>query len=120
MTNSLGIVIGFSAVVIVVTLVARSRRRFRSRRTPPGVLAPGVYFLTSDGCDTCARARALLDKNAIPYEELSWQREATTFELLGVDAVPSVVVVVGDGTGRWWRGGVPAKAQMTGLGRRAG
>jgi len=98
-----------AALVVVVTIVVTLLRRFprTSVRTidTPGLEA-GVYLFTSGGCGTCAGARETLAGRGVDFTELTWDEDPEVFQRLGVDAVPSVVVVKA-GRGRWWRGAVP-------------
>jgi glutaredoxin len=70
-------------------------------------LPAGVYLLTSFDCHTCTRARRRLERRRVEYDELSWQENGDTLRRLGIDAVPSLLVVEADGDARWYRGGVP-------------
>lgn len=104
-----------AAAVVVVALILVLRRRpvVRARPVQGSTLPPGVYLLSSDGCDTCERARATLTRRAVSHTELSWDKNPEVFERLGIDAVPSVLRIGEGGDGTWWRGGVPRT-----LGRR--
>lgn len=93
------------AVVIVVALLRRFPRTSVRTINTPG-LEPGVYLFTSGGCGTCAGARETLVGRGVEFTELTWDEDPEVFRRLGMDAVPSVVVVAA-GRGRWWRGGVP-------------
>ena len=113
MTDRVWIVLALVAAVILIVTVARQRPRLQSRRLAETGLDPGVYLLTSEGCATCERARATLNKNSVAFTELRWQTESDVFERLGVDAVASVLVVGLAGDARWWRGAVPSAARLS-------
>lgn len=101
------IVAAVALAVVVAVLVLRRRPIVRRRQVPASGLPPGVYLLTSDGCDTCRRAREILIRRGTAHTELSWEKNPEVFEQMGIDAVPSVIRVHEDGQGTWWRGGVP-------------
>lgn len=104
------VLVGALAVVVVVAIVVLRRRPIvRAREVEAAGLPPGIYLLTSDGCDTCARAREVLTRRRVAYTELSWEKNPEAFEQIGVDAVPSVVRIDEGGRGTWWRGGVPPR-----------
>lgn len=98
-----------AAVVVVAIVVLRRRPIVRAREVEPAGLPPGIYLMTSDGCDTCARARETLTRRKVAYTELSWEKNPEAFDRLGVDAVPSVLRIDEGGRGTWWRGGVPRR-----------
>lgn len=109
MTERLLLLAILAVVVVAVIYLARRRPVLTSRELTATGMPRGTYLLTSDGCDTCERAREALTRRDVHYTELSWQKNPEVFDRLGIDAVPSVVVVGEDGSGRWWRGGVPNK-----------
>lgn len=110
MTERLLLVAAIATVVAVAIWLLR--RRPTSRTIPAPGLADGLYLFTSEGCETCEPARAALASKELPFDELRWPHDRAEFERLGIDAVPSVLVV-GRERGRLFRGGVPR-----GLGRR--
>lgn len=120
MRDQVLLVAGIAFVVLAAVWVLRRRPFPRGRRVTVSDLPPGVYLLTSEGCDTCSRARSTLERRRVPFSELSWQQVPAVFEQLGIDAVPSVVAVDSSGRGRWWRGGVPSRLQMPGYGSEPG
>lgn len=104
------VLVGALALVVVVAIVVLRRRPIvRARDVEAGGLPPGVYLMTSDACDTCARAREVLTRRNVAYTELSWEKNPEAFEQIGVDAVPSVLRIDEGGRGTWWRGGVPRR-----------
>lgn len=107
MIERLVVVGAAAALVVVVILVLRRRPIVRSRTLTDTGLPPGIFLMTSDGCDTCGRARDTLTRRRVAYTELSWEKNPEVFELLDIDAVPSVLRIEADGNGTWWRGGVP-------------
>lgn len=106
MTDRALVVAAVALAVALVILILRRLPRLRSRTIAAPGLDPGVYLFTSAGCGTCSRARRDLTDRRVAFTELTWEADPAVFSRLGIDAVPSVVVV-GDGRGRWWRGGVP-------------
>lgn len=118
MTGQILLVVGLAAGVALIIFLLRWLPVNRSRAVVASGWDPGVYLLSSEGCDNCAQARAELDRRSVRYREIVWQHEPEFFNQTGVDAVPSVVVVDESGSGRWWRGGVPR--HLPGIGRRAG
>lgn len=109
MITRLIIVLAVAAVVVALIALLRRRPIVKERPIAASGLASGIYLLTSDGCDTCVRARNALVGRGVPHTELSWQKNPEVFERLGIDAVPSVIEVDADGSGTWWRGGVPRR-----------
>jgi glutaredoxin len=109
MTERLILLIVLAAVTAAVIYFFRRRPVLNSRSLTATGLPPGTYLLTSDGCDTCERARETLTRRGRAYTELSWQKNPDVFERLQIDAVPSVIVIEEGGDGRWWRGGVPRR-----------
>lgn len=104
------VIVGVVAVLVVAAiLVLRRRPVIRSRPLTGTGLPPGTYLLTSDGCDTCRRARDTLTRRQVAYTELSWEKNPDLFERLQVDAVPSVLRIDERGDGTWYRGGVPRR-----------
>ena len=107
MTERLIIVLAVVAIVVGVTMVLRRRPRIRRYDVVDTGLPAGLYLLTSDGCDTCERARLAMVRRGMAHTELSWQKNPDVFERLSIDAVPSVLKIDNDGGGSWYRGGVP-------------
>lgn len=118
MNGQILLVLGLAAVVVLIIFLLRWLPVNRARPVQAPGWEPGVYLLSSEGCDNCGLARAELDRRSVPYREIVWQHEPAFFNETGVDAVPSVVIVDEAGSGRWWRGGVPR--HLPGNGRRAG
>ena len=114
-TRALIVLAAVVAVLLVVMLLRRLPRPSRTL-TAPG-MADGTYLFTSAGCETCTRARDELARRGAAFDEVKWTDQPEVFDRLGIDAVPSVVVVRG-GRGRWWRGAVPR--QIPGSGGRSG
>lgn len=113
-------VAGVTLVVVAAALGLRYLRTTRSRSLPGADLEPGVYLFTSLDCSTCVRARRKLAATKVAFREITWQEEEDAFERLGIDAVPSVVVVDREGSARWYRGGVPARLEFPGSRRGTG
>lgn len=118
-TSRVLVVIAVAAVVAMVVLFARRRPRTSVRPIVVEELAPGVYLFSSADCDACARARAQLTARAETFVETTWSDDPDTFAALGIDAVPSVVIVGDDGRGRWFRGGVPPAREIPRRHRRS-
>lgn len=110
----IAIVLGVVAVVAIVVIVARMRPLTRVRRIEAAGLGRGVHLFTSQDCGSCVDARELLRQRADDFTEWTWGADPEVFERVGIDAVPSVVVVAEDGTARWHRGGVPRRSQIPG------
>lgn len=101
-----GVVTGALAVAGVVASIQRWRARRPVRMVGDTGLSSGVYLFTSTECDSCLRARESLDTELGPtgYHEIIWNDEADRFDSMGVDAVPTVLVVSQDGQGRLYPG----------------
>lgn len=95
----LALIAGAVAVAGSVALLQRSRSRDPVRRIESTDLAEGVYLFSSASCESCNRARDRLRERLgeAGYTELAWSEEPGVFEDVGVDAVPAVLVVNGDG-----------------------
>lgn len=106
MTDQALIVAALVVAVVVVVMLLRRFSRTRARTIDAPGFEPGVYLFTSGGCDTCAGARETLVGRGVAFTELTWDDDPEVFQRLGMDAVPSVLVVTA-GRGRWWRGSVP-------------
>lgn len=78
----------------LVTLAIRNRGS-ESRRFRQDILDPGVYLFTSRTCSTCDPVRehllALVGQSG--FEEVPWESDPKTFEMLKVDKVPSLLSV---------------------------
>lgn len=101
-----------AGVVALVVAFARYRRRPSVSVVEVSSLDPGLYLFTSSECSTCERARERLESFALDFEEISWQRASAVFERVGIDAVPSLLLVSPPGEGRLWRGRVPDRAEI--------
>jgi hypothetical protein len=112
------LVLGLAGLVAALIVVIRLLPSLRPRRVDASGWAPGVYLLSSEGCDNCAAARARMEARGADFSEIVWQQHPALFQQLGIDAVPSVVAVEEGGGGRWWRGAVPR--QIPGIGPRPG
>lgn len=69
-------------------------------------LEPGVYLFSSAACPTCKDARKKL-KGMVGesgYVEFFWEEEPRVFQELDIGAVPAVLVVTEDGSGRIYPG----------------
>ncbi len=101
-----GLVAGALAVAGVVVLIQRSRATRAVRKVVETGLEPGVYLFTSATCSSCTQARERLEAKLGQdrFRELAWEETSQTFEELGVDAVPAVMVVDDRGRGRIYPG----------------
>ena len=95
-----------SAAFLIAGGIALARRRHRPVQKISSLdLVAGVYLFTSEGCDTCATARAkLADSLGDGFTEFVWEREPEHFAALAIEAVPSVLVVDDSGHGRLYPG----------------
>ena len=100
-----GLVAGALAIAAVAAMVWRARSR-RSRDVPAGALSTGVYLLTSSSCPTCvpARQRVVDALGEDGFVELSWEEDPEAFQDSGVDIVPALLVVGGEGRARLYPG----------------
>lgn len=101
----LALLAGALLVAGLVAFATRRRDRMPVRLMDHVSLDDGVYLFSSGTCSTCTRAREDLDRLLGPgrFTELVWGVDATAFHSVGVDAVPSVLVVNG-GRGRLYPG----------------
>jgi hypothetical protein len=95
------LVAGALAVAGVVVLVQRLRARPSPKTVGETGLDPGVYLFTSATCSTCAQARQTLQSalGGDRFHEFAWEEGSETFDQLGIDAVPAVLVVEPGGRG---------------------
>lgn len=102
----LGLIVVVLAAAGAIVLLQRRRTQRAVRSVDTGALEPGVYFFSAESCPTCARAREKLDDalGVSGYREVVWERNQKPFEELGIDAVPSVLVVDRVGRGRVYAG----------------
>ncbi len=81
------------------------RRRLTSRSwraIPATGLEPGTYLFTSLTCGDCSVARDRFGQ--LPFTEITWEDRPEMFQELGINQVPSTLIVLDDGTGTWHRG----------------
>lgn len=100
------LVAGAFTVAGAFALIQR-RRAFHPVRTITSTgLTAGVYFFSSATCATCQEARDKLDAylGRGGYAERVWDQDPGSFADLGVDAVPSVLIVSEKGSGRMYSG----------------
>jgi hypothetical protein len=100
----LALVVG--VVILSLIIVVVMRRRPLASALDRGGLDPGVYLFTSSECSDCAGARARLGEllGSSSFIEISWEHDPELFTQLGVDAVPSTLVVGDDGSASIHRG----------------
>jgi hypothetical protein len=103
----LALVGGALAVAALFAWWQRSRvGRTPIRTVDPGELAPGVYFFVSSACPTCSSAREKLTSRLGEdgYTEFGWEQSPGVFADMEIEAVPSVMIVAGDGSGTVYPG----------------
>lgn len=89
------------ALVVVALVISLTRRRRRSGRVFDAAgLRPGVYLFTSATCADCVAARARLAEGlgVSGFAEIEWEKDPDLFTQVGIELVPSTVVVTPDGT----------------------
>lgn len=93
-------IVGIAVLIALVTVLALRRRRGPSSRIEARSLPPGVYLFSSSTCVDCIPARNRLQEvlGASGFVEIEWEQEPELFDGLGIDVVPSTVVVSEDGT----------------------
>ncbi len=85
-------------------------RRHRSKPKVRDVVAPqlraGLYLFSSASCATCdgARREIVAVVGAAGFSEIVWERQPDVFSLVGVEAVPSTLVMGTEGRGRLYPG----------------
>lgn len=102
------IVAGVAVAALMVGMVARSRvgsATVRRRGRYPG-LTPGLTLFESATCETCAVARAVLDRLGLEYRRVGWETEADLFGRLRIERVPTLVLVDASSMG-WKAEGIP-------------
>jgi hypothetical protein len=94
----LALVVGVVLLSLIIVVVMR--RRPVVSALDRGELDPGVYLFTSSDCSDCAGARARLGEllGTSSFIEISWENDPELFKQLGIDAVPSTLVVGDDGS----------------------
>lgn len=102
----IGLVAGALLIVGVTTFALRRRAAGPPRSLAATGLAAGTYLFSSNGCPTCESARVKLVGRVgeAGFKEIVWERDAGLFSELGVDAVPAVLVVDHDGSGKLYPG----------------
>jgi hypothetical protein len=111
----LGLISGALLIAGLAAMALQRRSRRPVRSVVVGDLLPGVYLLSSATCPACGNARRKLDARlgSGNFTELTWEGDRERFESLGVDVVPSVLVVDGAGRGRLFQGQPePALAEL--------
>lgn len=99
--------IAAALLVAAVVVAVRRRAALRApRRLPATRLPPGVYLFSSAECADCQAARAKLHEQLgeAGFSEIAWEASPEVFTGLGVDVVPSTMVVAADGSARLWGG----------------
>ncbi len=92
------LVVAIGVVAVVVAHQVRSRSTIKPRAWKATTMSPGVYLFTSSSCADCVTAKAALTDGlgADGFAEIAWETASGTFSELGVDAVPSTLIVDDD------------------------
>ena len=88
-------VVAVGVVAVGVAHQIRSRSTIKPRAWKTTTMSPGVYLFTSSSCADCATAMAALTGylGAGGFAEIAWETAPDTFSELGVEAVPSTLIV---------------------------
>jgi hypothetical protein len=107
----LALILGALALALVTTVVLRGMTRGRAIVIAAAGLRPGVYLFSSATCLDCESARAAIDTRMGPggFVEIKWEEEPGPFHDLGIEAVPTTVIVHDDGSAEVFPG-MPDKA----------
>jgi hypothetical protein len=87
-------------VVLVVALVVWSvRLRTPSGTTAQVALAPGIYLFSTSTCADCVPVNDLLVRELGEggFTRIEWAGNEATFETLGIEVVPTTLIVAADG-----------------------
>lgn len=102
-----------AGAVLIIALVVAIMRRNPVRRAigSSGDLAPGIYLFTSATCADCtpSRERLVEQLGAGGFQEIEWEQDPESFARLGIDVVPTTLVVGMDGSASSYPG-VPDEA----------
>lgn len=112
----LAVILGALILALVATVAIRGTTRGRPAVIDAGGLRPGVYLFSSATCLDCQSARAAIDAGMGPrgFVEIKWEEEPGPFHDLGIEVVPTTVIVSDDGSAEVFPG-MPDKA-LKGLG----
>lgn len=93
-------------LALVVVLWQRRRAGRAVRVVPAGDLSEGVYLFSSTSCRSCESARQTLTSRLGEngFTEFVWQEGSVRFDDLEIGAVPAVLVVAANGSGRLYPG----------------
>jgi hypothetical protein len=110
----LAVVAMAAAVIGAAALFARRQPRAAGSRMSGTSLPEGVHLFTSETCSACVPARKAVESAFGPggYREIRWGEKAGGFA--GVEKVPTVIIVKGDGSAVRWVG-VPSVRDLTGV-----
>lgn len=100
------VVVAAAATGVAVARLARRRAARRPRPVRMPGLGPGLVLFTSETCDSCAPARAVIQGRfgARGYREVVWERQPGLFDRYAVGKVPTLVWLEADGNGVAWEG----------------
>lgn len=107
----LAVVVGALALAFVIAMVVRGKTRRRPVVIDAAGLRPGVYLFSSATCLDCQPARAAMEAVMGPggYTEIVWDEQQGPFHDLGIEAVPTTVIVAENGSATMFPG-VPDSA----------
>jgi glutaredoxin len=123
-TIALRVIVVVVAILLVIA-VARLIGRWQRPSHPALDLGdlgprPGIVLFTSTDCVNCKRARTVVESLEVPVREVTWELEPKLLEAVGVDAVPLVAVVDGEGRIELLTAGVPRRRPLRRAAQRAG
>lgn len=100
------LVAGALAVSGLVVWWQRRRGGHAIRHVPTSDLPEGVYFFSSTACPSCKSAREsiVIKLGDDGFTEFVWQEDGGLFDELEILAVPALLVVSADGSGRLFSG----------------
>lgn len=102
------VVAGIAGAASVAAMLARRGRAWRRRVFEPSDLRPGVHLFSSEGCSSCARARASIEEAGLSFFEHTYEQEAELLDENGITRVPTVAWVPVDGGAGWAAEGIPS------------
>ena len=93
------VIVVSGVVIVALSWSMIQRRRSRGIHEPTrSSLEPGIYLFSSKTCSTCPAARSeMVGALGAGFSEIVWEEDPELFELAGVDSVPAVMIVDGQG-----------------------
>ena len=98
---------GIAGAASIAAIVMRRGRAWRRRSFESVDLEPGLHLFTSEGCESCRRARSVVEQTGLSFSEHTYESEAPLLEQHGIDRVPTVSWVPGSGQAGWVAEGIP-------------